>query len=250
MNLAMPLLLNIHIAPEQTNTNINGWAVDQFLIFFSFAVSPNGSIEVDPDIEIVDAGGNVTFTCSANGGPNNTFLWLRSDSFSISSTWYTNFSTLVNNVPVAVDEVLRELENVTLTTGAQLNIMSVNASEDGGSYTCIVINQAGADTAEASLYVRLVVLEQPTDELSSVSDMAYFTFRAESFPPPSYQWQKFSGAGFSDVENETEEILFFSSVSYDNFGTYRCVANASLANDTITSDDVTLTGMLLIGLRT
>ena len=68
--------------------------------------------------------------------------------------------------------------------------------------------------AEESLYVRLVVLEQPTDELSFVSDMACFTFRAESFPPPSYQWQKLSASGFNNIENETEESLVFSDLSW------------------------------------
>ena len=43
----------------------------------------------------------------------------------------------------------------------------------------------------------------------------------------------------------SEELLLFSSVSYDDFGTYRCVANASLANDTISSGNMILTAMLL-----
>ena len=89
-------------------------------------MSPNGSITVDPPTpEIVDAGDNVTFTCSTDAGPNNVFLWLRSDSLSMSSTQYTNLLTRLNNPPVLVDEILSELENVTLATGPQLDIVSV-----------------------------------------------------------------------------------------------------------------------------
>ena len=211
-----------------------------------FPVSPNGSIEVDPPSpEIVDAGDNVTFTCSADGGPNNTFLWLRSDSLNVSSSQYTNLVTQLNSPPVPVDEILSELENVTLVTGPQLDILSVNALEDGGSYTCVVINQAGGDITKVSLYVRLIVLQEPTDELSDVFGTASFMFLAESFPPPSYQWQKYSESGFVDVENATGESLVFSPVNYEDFGTYRCVATATLANSNVTSDSVTLTGMLL-----
>lgn len=209
-------------------------------------MSPNGSIEVDPPTpEIVDAGDNVTFTCSADGGPNNTFLWLRSDSLNVSSSQYANLVTRLNSPPVPVDEILSGLENVTLVTGPQLDMLSVSASEDGGSYTCIVINRAGGDITNVSLYVRLRVLQQPTDALSDFSGMASFTFLAESFPLPSYQWQKYSESGFVNVESATEESLVFSPVNYEDFGTYRCVATATFANNEVTSDNVTLTGMLL-----
>ena len=196
---------------------------------------------MEPGIQIVDDGDNATFTCSATGTTNVTFLWLRSDLFDISDV---SFASLLTDIPVAVDEILEELENFTLDTGPQLDILSVNSSEDGGSYLCIVLNQAGAGMAEGSLYVRVTVLEQPSDVLAAISDMATFTFRAESFPSPSYQWQKYADSGFDSIENETSEMLIFSPVNHDDFGTYRCVATATLANDTVISDNVTLTGML------
>ena len=39
-------------------------------------MSPAGSIAIDVPDPIVSRGDNVTFTCSADGGPNNVFVWL------------------------------------------------------------------------------------------------------------------------------------------------------------------------------
>ena len=38
-------------------------------------VSPGGSVAVSPEMVIADVGGTVTFNCSAQGGPDNTYQW-------------------------------------------------------------------------------------------------------------------------------------------------------------------------------
>ena len=45
---------------------------------FPALVSPRGSVEVDPPNNItLNAGESINFTCSAMGGPNNMFMWLK-----------------------------------------------------------------------------------------------------------------------------------------------------------------------------
>ena len=40
----------------------------------------------------------------------------------------------------------------------------------------------------------------------------------------------------------TRETNLFSSIEFDDFGDYRCVATAPVISDTDTSDDATITG--------
>ena len=51
----------------------------QFYCYYAWyvyvAVSPEGSVAVSPEMEIAVIGGTVTFTCSAQGGPDNTYQW-------------------------------------------------------------------------------------------------------------------------------------------------------------------------------
>ena len=99
------------------------------------AVSPEGSVAVSPEMEIADIGGTVTFSCSAQGGPDNTYRWQNNG---------------------------RDLMNETDTTLIVSNI----AAMSGGSYTCEVINAAGNDSATAVLYVEPIIVTQPTDILT------------------------------------------------------------------------------------
>ena len=57
---------------------------------------------------------NQMFTCSARGGPGNTFTWTRL------------------------------LDSVVVNETAQLNVL-VNSADRGGEYQCTVQNEAGSD---------------------------------------------------------------------------------------------------------
>ena len=82
-------------------------------------VSPEGSSSTMPEVENSLDGGAVQFTCTAQGGPGNEFVW----------------------------RYLRTGE--TVSTTQQLDLTSDESV--GGQYQCEVFNLAGNDTATVTL---------------------------------------------------------------------------------------------------
>ena len=176
-------------------------------------MSPEGSVAVSPEMVIADVGGTVTFTCSAQGGPNSTYQWQNDG---------------------------EDLMNETDATLIVSNITAMN----GGNYTCVVGNAAGNDSATAVLYVEPIIVTQPTDILTRNGTVVSFTCAAESFPAPEYTWEKYieETGSFDTVSNSP--MLEFTPAVFGDEGSYRCVA--SLPVDTsrnATSQLAILTGM-------
>ena len=73
-----------------------------------------------PSVTNSSQGSNVTFTCTAMGGPGNMFSWTR----------------LYDNIPVG---------NMSSLT------VSVEGADDGGMYRCLVTNPAGNDSDTVTL---------------------------------------------------------------------------------------------------
>ena len=44
-------------------------------MFILSLVSPEDSVRVEPSLQIIDHGSEVNFTCDAQGGPDNIYLW-------------------------------------------------------------------------------------------------------------------------------------------------------------------------------
>ena len=176
------------------------------------SVSPEGSVSVSPEMEIAVVGGTVTFNCSAQGGPNNTYQWQNDG---------------------------EDLINETDTTLTVSNISAMN----GGNYTCVVSNAAGNDSATAVLYVEPIIVTQPTDILTRNGTVENFTCVATSFPAPTYIWEKYNEEtnSFDMVSNGS--VLEFTPAVFGDEGSYRCVASLPGTNRTATSDQVVLTGM-------
>ena len=209
-------------------------------------MSPNNSVTIEPSMMTVDNGSNVTFTCSALGGPNNTFIWVRSDE--LDEIFESDIQPLLNTTPVDVSDIISELSDIILENGTTtLVIESINATLNGGSYECVVINEAGLGRNDTTLYVRPVITEQPMDVETEVDNIVILTCIADSFPAPEYQWEMMNRTSgeFEPIDGETDTTLVFDYIDYDDYGTYRCVANVSLINSTITSDNVTITGEML-----
>ena len=98
----------------------------------------------------VDNGSDVTFTCSALGGPNNTFIWVRSDE--LDEIFESDIQPLLNTTPVDVSDIISELSDIILENGTTtLVIESINATLNGGSYECVVINEAGLGRNDTTL---------------------------------------------------------------------------------------------------
>ena len=176
------------------------------------AVSPEGSVSVSPEMEIAVVGGTVTFNCSAQGGPDNTYQWQKDG---------------------------EDLMNETDTTLTVSNISAVN----GGSYTCVVSNAAGNDSATAVLYVEPIIVTQPTDILTRNGTVESFTCAAESFPSPEYTWEKYNEETNSFDMVSSGSVLEFTPAVFGDEGSYHCVASLPGTSRNATSLLAVLTGM-------
>ena len=175
-------------------------------------MSPEGSVAISPEMVIADVGGTVTFNCSAQGGPDNTYQWQNDG------------------------------EDLMNETDATLIVSNITAT-NGGSYTCVVSNAAGNDSATAVLYVEPIIVTQPTDILTRNGTVVNFTCVAESFPAPEYTWEKYNEEtdSFDAVGNSS--VLEFTPAVFGDEGSYRCVASLPGTNRSNTSDQAVLTGM-------
>jgi len=183
---------------------------NQFIYFFN-AVSPQGGVRVSPEMVIAYIEGNVTFSCSAQGGPDSEYQWQYN----------------------GVD--LMDQTNTTLTID---NIGAVN----GGNYTCVVSNAAGNDSATATLYVAPTIITQPADILTRNGTVVNFTCEAESFPAPEYHWEKYDETMPTFIIVGSDSVLEFSPAVFGDEGTYRCVASQPRTNRNDTSTQVILAG--------
>ena len=168
---------------------------------------------------IVARGDSVTFTCSTNGGPNNSYMWLANNSV-----------------------LLRENANTLL-------LFKVNASE-GGEYTCLVINLAGSSNSSIVLYIEPYITTHPATYLEvELADPAVFYCAADGFPSPEVVWKKVAGYLMDEMNNVvsvTGDLIFVSVTSEDN-GTYLCESSAQTLHgmelQKALSDDSVLIGM-------
>ena len=100
-------------------------------VFFIFTVSPNGTVEVTPDMyQVPHLTDNVTFTCQSDAGPNLTYTWLYNDATPNDDNIVINGNQLIVN-------------NVTYLLG--------------GNYTCVVTNEAGEGRNTSYLFGKLNV---------------------------------------------------------------------------------------------
>ena len=123
-----------------------------------------------------------------------------------------------------------------------LTISTINATEDGGSYECVVINDAGFGVATANLYVRPIIVEDPVDMEPSTGDNITLSCRAESFPYPEYRWEMMNPATNMFVTVGSSNVLELNMIQFSNFGMYRCCANAPTINEEMCSNNATVTG--------
>ena len=203
------------------------------------SVSANDSVMIDPDFIIVDNGSSITFTCSARGGPDNTFLWFRTAD--INDTLAN--SNLLTQFPLPLNQLIMELSNITLATGTVFIIPSVIATKDGGTYDCYVFNEAGYENYSTTLYVRPVITEHPNDLFVNEGETVTLSCRAYSFPAPKYQWEMSRKTGmFQEVLNANDSTLMFSPIDYNDFGNYRCIATANGIIENATSLPALVTG--------
>ena len=139
---------------------------------------------------VVNFSEDVNLTCSARGGPNNVYEWLRNGM------------------------------NTTIRSQPTLSLSLVDAS-DGGEYTCVVSNAAGISNASLTLYIRPYIVTHPQQILATVPESVSFTCKALGFPAPNYRWDKIGDPEFKRFTQN----LTFNPVNFGNEGLYQCVAS-------------------------
>ncbi len=189
----------------------------------------------------VDNGGDVVFNCTADGGPNNMFAWVRSEDI---ANIDTDISATDSSIPINVSYSISLVSQFIIGDGSMLSLESVNGSFDGGNYTCLVINEAGVGREDTILYVRPVITQQPMDVLTLQEEMVTLNCMGDSFPPPEYQWEMMNrSTGMFDVlDQETSTSLVFETIDYEQYGRYRCRVITPIIDVNITSNDVIITG--------
>ena len=216
-----------------------------FLPLSLFIVSSNSSVTIDPGFVIAENGSDVTFNCLARGGPNNRFIWLRPSALDSLTSSNPSVNFLLNSgSPFEVDNIFDELSNITLSNAPTFTINSINATEDGGSYFCYVVNAAGVESNTTTLYVIPVITEDPREIFIDVNANVSLSCRADSFPAPNYKWEMMNRTSrdFEPLDDETSYVITLESISYNQYGMYRCVATADGIEENATSTPALVTG--------
>ena len=194
---------------------------------------------VEPVNQTVPYLESANFTCTADGGPNNMFRWIKGSDISA--------LTGLMNTPLNVTDILDSLKSVA-SNSSQLSLTDVTGADDGGVYTCVVINEAGYDTASVTLYVSPEIILDPVDLFVEYGDSVNLTCEADSHPSPTYQWEKMNRttAMFEAIEGEDTTTLMFPSIEYEDYGRYHCVVTTPTIEETATSSDSLITGIIII----
>ena len=172
------------------------------------AVSPEGGVSITPVDVVYDEEDNVTFTCHSLGGPGNTFQWLMNG------------------------QVLEDEREPTLL------LINITVASDGGVYTCVVMNSAGAGNASVQLNIGPVIDVHPVDINTERGANVFFICNAIAFPGPQYEWIR-ADSPLPDTAIALHNILVFSAVSFGDEGDYYCTATSS--GITVSSNSATLT---------
>ena len=201
-------------------------------ITIHFLVYKPVNIFATPQIQTASIGGLASFNCSSSN--TDLIIWIKGENTLISSS-----------PPLNVTHVLNSLMNV-VSSNSSLNLMNITSSSTGGNYTCIAINEAGFDNITVNLYISPIVVQQPIDHIVDLGQDVILTCLGDSFPPPFYTWERFNTDTnqFQTLDNETSNQLTFMSVDYDDFGTYRCIIETPVINESVSAVSVVIIGEL------
>ena len=214
------------------------------MLILPILVSPVGGVSVDPVFHTVDNGSNATFTCSVRGGPNNMIAWIRSIDSNILND--TVLQTEIRQIPVDTNAVVSIVSPFIFQNGSTLTISSINATQNGGGYICVVVNEAGgAFDSIATLYVSPEIIAQPQSIQTTFGKTVTLTCLADSFPPPIYTWKKLNTTieKFEIFPGPDSSMLTFTSINLDDIGVYRCIVMTK-KNETAISSNATISGII------
>ncbi len=171
------------------------------------AVAPN--ITANPTNQTVTAAQTATFTASASGTPTPTVQW------QVSTNGGKTFA------------------NITGATTATLSLSNLTTAMSGYEYQAVFTNSGGtATTRAAALTVQSapVVTTNPSNQSSTVGQIATFTAAASGNPTPKVQWQVSTDGGktFTNITGATFTTLTLSNAtSAMNGDEYRAIFSSS-----------------------
>ena len=166
---------------------------------------------------VYDDGDDVSFTCTSEGGPDNTLQWFKDGT--------------------DVTDMIEGSEN-------NLTLYNISADGDGGVYECRASNAAGMGSASVTLYVSPMFIMQPLDQNITDGENVSFTCIATAFPPAEYMWYRVEGDLPESATGGNTSTLTLSPAVFGDQGQYYC--NATSNDILISSDIVTLTSKSLI----
>ena len=173
-------------------------------------------VVITPSEILKTSNSQVKFTCTTGGGPNNTIQWL------------------LNDLPLYDTTPELTISPSNDTNSSILSISSINATQHGGIYTCLVFNTAGNSSNTTTLNVRPIILIQPVSQIfTSNGSNEQLVCQAEAFPSPTYTWIRLDD---DDDPSVTTSVLNFAPVMFGDKGTYQCIVNSGdrEMNSTIT----------------
>ena len=177
-----------------------------YVLLVSFNLEAPHNVTIVLSTMVASFNGTVYLSCDSDGGPNNTFEWIK--------------------------------DAVILGNDKVLVIANVDAFS-GGDYICTVNNAAGGDNAFITLNVAPYIAT-PLDEqvLTTVGSSLSISCDAAGFPPPTVQW-----TDTNDVMVSNSSLQAFDPVMFGAEGLYRCVASAEIDGMNFNaSDETTLIG--------
>ena len=168
------------------------------------------------------------------------FNWIKGDQVT-----YELYNSMA--FPLNVSEIFASQSN-NVSSSNELSIIigteQTSAQMIGGDYSCIVINEAGLDNATVTLYISPEIVQDPVDQFVQDGDTVTLTCIGDSFPPPTYQWERrnMSTDSFEPIPEETNSDLVFVSIEHEDYGDYRCVVTTPTINEYVMSDIALITG--------
>ena len=148
-----------------------------------------------------------------------------------------------------VSQFLSDLDNITSDYSLSLNV--TGGAADGGEYTCVVVNEAGYDTDNVTLYVSPAITTNPAPQYAHPRDTVTISCVADSYPPPNYQWQMMNRTTgyFENIVGATMPNYTIDDIDYDDYGMYRCAVTTPIINEVIYSQPALITGKSIVVVR-
>ena len=162
------------------------------------AVTPYGSVRVSPHNAVFNDGDSINLTCLADGGPGNTYQW-------------TFNGSLLDN------------------RNDHLVLPFIDASENGGNYTCTVTNAAGSGSDSTVVNVYPTITLQPSDTFVTPFANGMLNCDAIAFPYPNYTWIHVEQPYTPFASGWNTSTLTFNATDYikGSEGDYHCTATSN-----------------------